>query len=52
VFDKLVTEAINSYDHIIGLQLDHVAVDGSLHKAPGGGEGTLRLPDSTTPSVL
>jgi transposase len=40
VFDKLVTEAINSYDRIIGLQLDHVAVDGSLHKAPGGGEGT------------
>ncbi len=40
MFDRLVTEAINSYDRIIGLQLDHVAVDASLHKAPGGGEGT------------
>lgn len=40
VFDKLVDEAISAYDRIIGLDLSEVAVDGSLHKAPCGGEGT------------
>src|ERR1019366_4633486 len=40
VFDKLVEEAIDGYDRIIGLDLSEVAVDGSLHKAPCGGEGT------------
>ena len=40
VFDKLVAEAIAGYDRIIGLDLSEVAVDGSLHKAPCGGEGT------------
>ena len=40
VFDKLVEEAIAGYDKIIGLDLSEVAVDGSLHKAPCGGEGT------------
>lgn len=40
VFDKLVEEAIAGYDKIIGLELSEVALDGSLHKAPCGGEGT------------
>ena len=40
VFDQLVEEAIAGYDRIIGLDLSEVAVDGSLHKAPCGGEGT------------
>jgi len=40
VFNKLVEESIASYDKIIGLDLSEVAVDGSLHKAPCGGEGT------------
>jgi transposase len=40
VFDKVLTEALAAYDRIIGLDLSEVAVDGSLHKAPGGGEGT------------
>jgi len=40
VFDKLVEEAIAGYDRIIGLDLSEVALDGSLHKAPCGGEGT------------
>ncbi len=40
VFDKLVEEALAGYDKIIGLDLSEVAVDGSLHKAPCGGEGT------------
>jgi transposase len=40
VFDRLCDEAIAGYDRIIGLNLGEVAVDGSLHKAPCGGEGT------------
>lgn len=40
VFDKILTEALAAYDRIIGLDLSEVAVDGSLHKAPCGGEGT------------
>ena len=40
VFDKVADEAIGGYDRIIGLDLSDVAVDGSLHKAPAGGEGT------------
>ena len=38
MFNKLIEEAIAGYDKIIGLDLSEVAVDGSLHKAPGGGE--------------
>ena len=44
VFDALEAEARDGYDRIIGLDLDHVAIDGSLHKAPCGGEGTGRSP--------
>jgi len=40
VFERLVAEAIAAYDRIIGLDLSEVALDGSLHKAPCGGEGT------------
>ncbi len=40
VFDALKTEALTAYDRVIGLDLDNVALDGSLHKAPYGGEGT------------
>ena len=40
VFEDLATEAISAYDRIIGLDLSEVAVDGSHHKAPFGGEGT------------
>lgn len=40
VFESLKTEALAAFDRIIGLDLDHVARDGSLHKAPYGGEGT------------
>jgi transposase len=40
VFDGLVDETLQGYDRIIGLDLSEVAVDGSLHKAPFGGEGT------------
>jgi transposase len=40
VFEALKDEALAAFDRIIGLDLDDVAVDGSLHKAPCGGEGT------------
>ena len=40
VFDQLAAEALAAYDRIIELDLDVVALDGSLHKAPGGGQGT------------
>lgn len=40
MFDALVDESLAGYDRIIGLDLSDVAVDGSQHKAPFGGEGT------------
>jgi transposase len=40
VFEHLVTEALHAYDRVIGLDCSEVAIDGSLHKAPCGGEGT------------
>jgi len=44
VFDAIADEAIAAYDRVIGLDLSDVAVDGSLHKSPGGGEGTGKNP--------
>ena len=44
VFEALATEALAAYDRIIGLDLDVVALDGSIHKAPCGGEGTGKSP--------
>ena len=44
VFDKLCTEALAAYDKIVGLSFCDVAVDGSLHKSPCGGEGTGKNP--------
>jgi transposase len=40
VFEQVHTEALGAFDRIIGLDLDDVTMDGSLHKAPYGGEGT------------
>jgi transposase len=40
VFEQLKDEALAAFDRIIELDLDDVAIDGSLHKAPCGGEGT------------
>jgi transposase len=40
VFDQLEAETRAGYDRIIGLDLEYVAVDGSIHKAPCGGQGT------------
>lgn len=44
VFDQLAAEAQTAYDRIINLDLDVVAIDGSIHKAPCGGEGTGKSP--------
>jgi len=44
VFDDLAAEAIRAYDKVIGLDLSEVAVDGSQHKSPAGGEGTGKNP--------
>ncbi|WP_034090761.1 IS5 family transposase [Kitasatospora sp. NBC_01250] len=38
VFMRLKQIALESYDRIVGLELDRIAVDGSITKAPGGGE--------------
>lgn len=40
VFEAIRVEATVAYDRIIGLDLSEVAIDGSQHKAPFGGEGT------------
>lgn len=40
VFDELCRQALDAFDRIIGLDLTEVAIDGSQHKAPYGGEGT------------
>jgi transposase len=40
VFDTLKDEAIAALDRILGLDLSEVSIDGSLHKAPYGGEST------------
>ena len=44
VFDAIAQEATSAYDRIIGLDLSDVALDGSLHKSPCGGEGTGKNP--------
>jgi transposase len=44
VFDRLKQIALESYDRIVGLVLDQIAVDGSITKAPGGGEAAGRSP--------
>ncbi len=40
VFEQLKSEAVAASDRIIELDLADVSLDGSLHKAPYGGEGT------------
>lgn len=44
VFDSIASEAIGGFDKIIGLDLSDVSLDGSLHKAPAGGQGTGKNP--------
>ncbi len=44
VFNAIAAEAREGYDKMIGLDLSDVAIDGSLHKSPAGGEGTGKNP--------
>jgi transposase len=44
LYDAIVAEAIAAYDRVVGLDLGDVALDGSLHKSPCGGEGTGKNP--------
>lgn len=44
VFAQLKQIALDSYDRTVGLVLDHIAVDGSITKAPGSGEVAGRSP--------
>ncbi|WP_327365103.1 IS5 family transposase [Streptomyces sp. NBC_01217] len=44
LFVRLKQIALESYDRIVGLVLDQIAVDGSITKAPGGGEVAGRSP--------
>ena len=43
-FDRLVSEAIEGYDRIVGVDLSDASVDASVHKAPCGGDGTGKSP--------
>jgi transposase len=40
IFEAMRAEATAAFDRVVGLDLNDVALDGSLHKAPYGGEGT------------
>jgi transposase len=42
--EQVHTVALQAYDRIIGLELDDLAVDGCLTKAPSGGEAAGRSP--------
>jgi len=44
VFEKLCAEALAAFDRVVGLDVSEVCVDGSIHKAPCGGEGTGKSP--------
>ncbi|MFC9758850.1 IS5 family transposase [Streptomyces sp. NPDC056921] len=44
VFAMFKRIALDSYDRIVGLVLDQIAVDGAITKAPGGGEVAGRSP--------
>jgi hypothetical protein len=44
VFDQLAEVMIGAYDAKVGLEPAEALVDGSLHKAPCGGEGTGKSP--------
>ena len=42
--EQVHTLALEAYDRMIGLELDDLAVDGCVTKAPGGGEAAGRSP--------
>ena len=46
VFDDLMEHTLAEYDRLIGIDTDHVSIDGSSQLAPGGGELTGNYPGS------
>ncbi|MFF4318904.1 transposase [Streptomyces sp. NPDC001568] len=44
IFARLKHISLDAYDRMVGLILDQIAVDGSITKAPGGGEAAGRSP--------
>lgn len=44
VFDALAETMVATYEGVVGLDLDDAMVDGSIHKAPCGGENTGKSP--------
>lgn len=42
VFDDLMTHCLAEYDRLIGINTDHVIIDGSSQLAPGGGPDTSK----------
>lgn len=44
VFEELAETMLATYDGTVGLECAEISVDGSLHKAPCGGEGTGKSP--------
>jgi transposase len=46
VFQQLMEHALAEYDRLIGLDCDHVVIDGSAQLAPGGGHQTGKYPAS------
>ena len=44
VFDALEQICLEAYDRIVGLELEHVTVDGCITKAPCGGEAAGKSP--------
>jgi len=44
VGEQVLRTALRGYDHMIGLELDELSVDGSITKSPGGGEVAGRSP--------
>ena len=46
VFDQLMEHALAEYDRLIGINCQHVVIDGSAQLAPGGGDQTGIYPGS------
>ncbi len=46
IFGELKTIARESYDRIVGLVLEDLAVDGCITKAPGGGDAPAAAPST------
>lgn len=46
IFEDLMEHALAEYDRLVGIDCEHVAIDGSTQLAPGGGPDTSNYPGS------